>query len=400
MTRLYQWSARNKNGNTYNGEIMAVDNNDVAVFIKSKYDYVTNIKPKSTWFNPKECFHRNSLSAKEKEIFFRQLSTLLNSGIPLIKAVGILKVKVKDNLRELCRYIEQSLLEGLSFSKALDKFPCYFSSPIRKSVSAGEVSGNLINAFLEIADLYKQEENTFKSIRHACIYPCIILAFSCATLVFFLLKVMPLCASIYGSSNIAPYSLLGLMLRGSSLLVEHPFKCAAGFLFLPILLYTHKKALTTFTIKLPYIKNCYKNFAEERFCKLLGLMLKSGIALPLALLAAGETLPTKDLRNSGKILSKDVLKGIPLSKAVELRGNIFSSTTVEFINIGEHSGSLADMLISASFQLNKEVQSKIKELQILLEPAMMLMTAAFVGIMIVAVTSPLFGLVTTLPEYQ
>ncbi|MEG1160371.1 MAG: type II secretion system F family protein, partial [Acidaminococcaceae bacterium] len=126
----------------------------------------------------------------------------------------------------------------------------------------------------------------------------------------------------------------------------------------------------------------------------------SGIALPLALTAAATTLQAPPLVAVSAAVSTAVVRGVSLTRAAELNSELFSATSIEFIQIGEGSGQLVAMLLEAAKIIEQELQAKLKDVKALLEPLLLVVIALLVGAIIFLIASPMFELIKVMPEYN
>jgi type II secretory pathway component PulF len=128
-------------------------------------------------------------------------------------------------------------------------------------------------------------------------------------------------------------------------------------------------------------------------------MLTSGMAVPFALTAAAEALQSREMMQKSLMASNAVIRGTSISQAVALNGELFSDTSIEFISIGEESGSLPEMLWAASLVADDELQTRLKALKVMVEPILLLLVSLLVGCVLFSVASPMVGIISGMPEY-
>ena len=138
---------------------------------------------------------------------------------------------------------------------------------------------------------------------------------------------------------------------------------------------------------------------EQRYCRILSIMLTSGMAVPLALTAAAEALQSREMMQKSLMASNAVIRGTSISQAVALNSELFSDTSIEFISIGEESGSLPEMLWEASLVADDELQTRLKALKVMIEPILLLLVSLLVGCVLFSVASPMVGIISDMPEY-
>ena len=143
-----------------------------------------------------------------------------------------------------------------------------------------------------------------------------------------------------------------------------------------------------------------RSFLEIRFTRLLALMLYSGIAFPQAILRASVTLTDTTMKNNAKYFSENVLRGVGITEAAVQSGNLFSQTGLEFLSIGESSGNLPEMLTEYAEIQEQELFARLRDLKVVLEPVLIVVIATMVFIVMAVMLSPLFDLMTQIPNYE
>lgn len=398
--QVYAWRARNKNGRVITGKLLAESPRAVAQQVQAKYGYVTEIKLATpAWF--KQWFNLNKhLNLQDKEKLFRQLGSLLESGISIIRALDIIAARGNDTVAEISASIRGDLEQGLSFSKAICKLPAYFSSMVIQLVEAGEASGNLPYLLLKLADYYQQEREIRNFIINACLYPGMVMSLALFIGICFLFQILPIFLDLYSSLQVES----GMLLRWIfSIIVwsqEYVVALVITFLLLMITFYGRRSILQKWFLQFPLIKGWYHTLWEARYCRVLSLLLASGITLTNALLLLGPFLPTSNWQHINSCMSRAVLRGIPLSRATTVYSGIFGDISTEFIGLGEENGSLALMLHEAAKLLESELRAELKKVKICLEPILLLILTFIIGGIVYFIMTPVYGLVAKLPSYS
>lgn len=398
--RLYRWKARSPGGKAYNGEYFADDEKQVIDFVHQNYGYVTNIekagKPVSfhRWFQP-----RLKFSSKERAVFFQQLATLLDAGIPIVKAIEMLAVGLSEKCRPVCHRLTLGLQSGRTLSQAMVLQPEIFSAMNVSAVEAGEVSGQITLVLFSLSEFYKQQDKLLKLTRNVCIYPAFLLLLAVLTFIFFSIKLIPSFAELYRSLGVKETPLLQGMISFSGLLQDHAVAlsgmCMAGS---RLVLLQHDRILSLI-LNLPGISPMRHSFLEVRFMRLLALLLRSGISFPEAVKRSSVTLTDLAMKNNAEKFLENVVRGVGITEAAVQAGTLFSKTGVEFLRIGESSGNLPDMMEEfAGFQ-EQELFARLRDVQVILEPALVAVIAAMVFTVMAVMLSPLFTLMTQMPEY-
>ena len=398
---VYRWCARDKRGKKFCGELRAGSEEEVAEFIRSNYGYVTKIERIRHWKEIYADFNSGKYAINDalRESFFRQLAALLDSGISLIKGLEMIKLKSRGGTYEIASSLIKNLNRGLSLAAAMNKQKNIFTPASVKIIEAGENSGSLSILLDELADYYKNQSELKSFVKNACIYPCIVVSLTACTFIFFVFKVLPMFVELYSSFGIEKTSFLKLIDFIGSSIKYFRWEAASFFLFFLGIIYCQRGRIKEGCFKLPVLSGCYRKMMEIRYCRILSIMLKSGIAIPIALTAAAEALQSREMNEKSSMASYAVTRGARISQAIALNGELLSETSIEFISIGEDSGKLPEMLLEAAEAIDNELQAKIKNLKASIEPILLIIIALLVGCVIFSVASPMMGLISGMPEY-
>jgi len=397
--RVYRWQARQRNGKIVSGRMKAADPKEVALHVQARYGYVTSIKPvrnfEQFWLNQTA----GALKLQEKEFLFRQLGLLLESGVQILRALDLVTIQASAPVVQLGKAIHQDLERGQSFSFSLSKRPRDFSPLVVKLIEAGEISGNLAFLFLQLAQYYQREKEVKKTVVTACLYPTLVILLTAFTVGYFLVQVLPVILELYSVLDVETtgfFQTLLFLVEGS----RKNFYLLTVVLFMLVGFAYHKRsALQNLFLELPYFRRLYHGLWEARYCRILSLLLESGIPLVQGLQILTPLLPSQALRSVSLAINKAVVQGMPLSKAANIHAGIFGQLSTEFISLGEENGGLAAMLKEAADILEAELTLKLKRLKILLEPLLLLVLTLFLGGILYSLMTPIYGLMTGLPDY-
>ncbi len=398
---VYRWRARDKRGEKFCGELRAGGEKEVADFIQSNYGYVTKIEEVKHWSNLDLGLKMTNSEFNDgnREKFFRQLTELLDSGMPLLKGLELMQAKSKGRMFEICNSLRIGLNKGLSLAGAMRKQKDDFTAASVRIIEAGEDSGSLSVLLDELADYYKHQNELKRFARNACIYPCIVVTLTVCTSIFFACKVLPLFMGLYSSLGIEQTPVLKMIGFVLEEIERYRWEAACFFLFFLGEIYCQREQIKEGCLRLPVLKGCYREMMEIRYCRVLSIMLKSGIAIPVALTAAAEALQSREMNEKSIMASFAVTRGASISQAVALNGELFSDTSIEFISVGEESGSLPEMLLQAADVVDEELQAQLKNLKEVMEPMLLLLISLLVGCVIYSMASPMFGLIAGMPDY-
>ncbi len=399
--RLFRWQARSSGGRAYNGEYYAESEEQVIDFIRRNYGYVTNIERVKDgrfvrrWFEP-----RLQFSGKERANFYKQLATLLDAGIPIVKGIEMITGRLGKKYKPVCKRLTLSLQSGHPLSYAMSLQSEVFPEMNISVIEAGEASGQISRVLLSLSDFYKQKDKLIKLVRNVCIYPGFLLCLAVLTFLFFSVKLVPSFAELYHSLGVKETPLLQILLSISDLLQNHAAAIFCVFMAGCRLLLLQRSKVLTLLMYLPGIGSLRHSFLEISFTRLLALMLDSGIAFPEAVLRASVTLTDASMKNNAKKFSENVLRGIGIAEAAMQSGNLFSQTGLEFLSIGESSGDLPDMLTEFAEIQEQELFTRLRDVKAVLEPVLVVLIAMMIFTVMAVMLSPLFDLMTRIPEYK
>ena len=399
--RLFRWQARSSGGRVYNGEYYAECEEQVIDFVHKNYGYVTNIekvkdkKPFHRWFQP-----RLQFTNKERANFYKQLSTLLEAGIPIVKGIEMVTGRLSEKHKLVCMRLNLSLQSGHPLSYAMSLQPEFFSNMNIAVVEAGEISGQISRVLLSLSDFYKQQDKLAKLVRNVCIYPGFLLGLAFLTFIFFSVKLVPSFAELYRSLGVRETPLLQILLSISVLLQNHAVALSSVCLAGGKVLLLQRAKILSLLMRFPGIRRMRHSFLEIRFARLLALMVFSGIAFPEAILRASVTLTDASMKNNAKKFSENVLRGVGITEAAMQSGNLFSQMGLEFLSIGESSGNLPEMLTEFADIQEQELFARLRDLKSVLEPALVVVIAVMVFAVMAVMLSPLFDLMTRMPDYN
>lgn len=401
--QLYRWRARSMAGKLYQGSYLADSKQEVAAFLHENYDYITGIEEvQSFTVKISRLFNSGKVNDKERSRFFQQLAAMLGSGIPLCRALELLKTRCPVSLTNVCCLLIADLQAGKALSAAMKKHVHIFRPVTVSVIEAGEQGGILQEMLSELAVYFGQKEEINRFLKNICLYPCLVLSLAIVTGCLFVVKLLPLFADLYQSFDLVPTLPLQVMMFVREIAVK--YWQAAASLSLFILYYLWQRRYSYSLLKwcfcLPLIAGYRQTFLEIRFCKILSLLLNSGISLPVSIKTAAAGSADKKMTAKAMLFSEAIVRGSDITKAAALASPLFSSLTIEFLIVGESSGALATMLKEAALLLEQDFTASLKNFKVLLEPVLLIIISLVIGAMIFTVASPLLTFLTEIPEYE
>lgn len=389
--QLYRWRARSMAGKLYQGSYLADSKQEVAAFLHENYDYITGIEEvQSFTIKISRLFNSGKVNDKERSRFFQQLAAMIGSGIPLCRALELLKTRCPVSLTNVCCLLIAAMKKHVHIFR-----------PVTVSViEAGEQGGILQEMLSELAVYFGQKEEINRFLKNICLYPCLVLSLAIVTGCLFVVKLLPLFADLYQSFDLVPTLPLQVMMFVREIAVKYWQAAASLSLFILYYLWQRRYSLLKWCFCLPLIAGYRQTFLEIRFCKILSLLLNSGISLPVSIKTAAAGSADKKMTAKAMLFSEAIVRGSDITKAAALASPLFSSLTIEFLIVGESSGALATMLKEAALLLEQDFTASLKNFKVLLEPVLLIIISLVIGAMIFTVASPLLTFFTEIPEYE
>ena len=329
----------------------------------------------------------------------KQLQLILSSGIPILKGTALLERRLDPRLASICRRLVLDLQAGQALTKAMKRQPEFFPPLVVALTRAGEQSGELPQVLQSLVQYYTRQKELQGFLAKTLIYPGLLVLAALVVLCFFLLYVLPMLAATYSAMQAQPTKLLQLFLAASHYITAYPLGAAVLLCILGSLIYKLRPRLQLLLCKISWIHSSYLLLMEARFCKLLALLLKSGLNITEAVSIAGATVTDKELKPKLQLLASYLERGIEISAAVSHSLGLFSPLTEELLTIGAATGYLPQMLDEAAQIAENELQERLEKVRELLAPLLLLVAAAFTAGIVYAVLGPLFDLFTVIPEF-
>lgn len=310
------------------------------------------------------------LSLSAKAVFFRQLSSLIESGVPIMGAMEALGKMPNPAIKKVVRIISPMVREGKPLSEALGKFPQYFEEVTIQLVKAGEVGGTLDIRLNDIADYLERINTLRQQFISRMIYPLILVHAGIFIPPIFILVLKGLGA--YLKATLVPLTVIYALVIGIYMLYKMTRK-------VPGL----RESMDAIFLYIPFIGRFFKDSATYRFLLIMGDMSEAGVNIDVAVEAAanacGNTAAKTIFLNACKKLSS----GYPLSSCLE-KTRLVPEMTLQLIRTGEESGNLPKMMKKASQLMGQNLKEVTNRIFAVLPVLFYLMIACYVGYVIIS----------------
>jgi len=343
---------------------------------------------------------RGRIKSREITVFSRQLASLFKSGVPILNALDIIMEQSESPaLRGIIQDIHDGIKEGKSFSSVLTMHPKVFSPLFVAMVRTGENSSALPEVLMGITEhRIKQEEMTSR-LRMAMAYPILMALAGAGTIIFMFAFVIPRLARIYvDMRQVLPLPTRILLAISHGLSHWWPAVILVLFVFVFILrrqgkTQVGKKFWSSVSLRMPILGSLILKAELSRFCRTLGLLLKSGVAILSAIDIAVPVLDNELIKDWIAKSHRDLEQGGTFGKS--LRGSkVIPLFMSNLISVGEESGKLQDALEEVANSYERDTDEAIRIMSSLLEPLMILIMGLVVGFIVVAMLLPIFDINT------
>jgi type IV pilus assembly protein PilC len=347
---------------------------------------------------------RKTIKPKTLMIFTRQLATLIDSGLPLLRGLNVLGKQEPDPvLRKTIGKLADSVQGGSTFSDGLAQHPKIFNKLYINMVKAGELGGVMELVLVRLADFQEKAQKLKNKVVSAMFYPMIVLVIAVAIMAFLLVYIVPKFEQIFADMlGGKPLPALTEFVIGTSRFFQNQWYMILGAVIVVVVAYslagrTEKGLAIIDAIKLrvPLFGDLIKKSAISRFSRTLGTLVTSGVPILQALNITRDTAGNVVLSNAIQKVHDSVKEGESIVSPLEKSG-IFPPMVVSMIDVGEETGQLPEMLLKVADVYDDEVDNTVAGLTSLLEPIMIVFLAVVVGTIVIALFLPLISIISGL----
>ncbi|MBK9165337.1 MAG: type II secretion system F family protein [Acidobacteria bacterium] len=338
-------------------------------------------------------------------LFNQQLSALLRAGIPVLQAVSLLKTRsTSAALREVLGSVEEKIKNGIPLSKAFEDqgiFPRIYTA----SILAGEQSGSLDEVLARFVEYLRRSVSITRKLRGALAYPAFLLVAAGFMIAFLTLYIVPRMSDLFRGldANRGLPAITNFVLAVSTGVTQNIW----WLLPLVIILITAlviwlrtasgRLVLHKFLLRLPVAGTLIKQMATAQLTRSLSTLLSGGITVPDSWEIASQAITNTELRRRSESVLQLIREGRGFTEALE-QANWLPDLALDMIGIGERSGSLREMLDEVAKFYDAESEVKLEQLTTLLEPAILLVMAGVVVVILLAIYLPIIDTISAGPS--
>lgn len=333
------------------------------------------------------------------ETFTRELANLLAGGLPLARALHLLRRESSHpGAKKIWSAVHDDVVGGMPLADALAKWPRTFSTIYVAMVRAGEAGGFLDVVLQQIADFRAREADLKGKVKAALIYPCVLGFLACGVLVFLLTFFIPRFSTIFANFGSKLPALTQAIVMLSEAVTEYGLILGGAIVMIVVAV---RRALSTdsgrrmmemTTLKLPAVGRVAARFALVRFCRMLGTLIGAGVPLVSSLRVAKEALGNQTLADAVEHAVEEVQRGSSLAKSLASCPQLFPASVVEMVTVAEETSRLDKELIRLSTAFESDLDRQLRMLVALAEPALLFIMAGIIGTVVVGMLLPVFML--------
>jgi len=341
--------------------------------------------------------HRR-VRVKALALFARQLSNLVNAGLPLMRALAVLIDQTDDTtLKAALVAVQADVESGIAFSAALAKQPKAFPPLMVSLVRVGEAGGFLGDSLKMIAETYQADAELRDKLKSAATYPLVVLAIAVLAMIGMVTFIVPVFESMFASlGGELPLPTRLLVLTSRNMAWIGPLLAVgviAGWILWTRNRHTEavRKVVGPNVLRMPVLGKLATKLAVSRFARNLSMMIKSGVPLLQALDTVAQTSNNWAIEKAISDVQTSVREGRSFARPLASSG-VFPTLVAQMVAVGEESGTLPEMLASISDIYNAEVKVATEQLASVLEPILIVMVGIMIGSMVLALYLPIFGM--------
>lgn len=347
-----------------------------------------------------EFFTQNRFTLKEQIFFAKRLAFLAKAGVPMMEALIIIRGQTASKGKgKVYETIIEDVANGQDLSTAIRKYKYFLSDFGVNLIKVGETSGILAQNLTYLADELAKKDALRKKVVGALVYPAFITFATLGVVTLLTVYIFPKIMPIFTSLHVPlPFTTLALIAI-SEFLRAWGLLCLFIIAVLLIAYFILRARFTEFRFhtdramfRIPLVGSIARSYNLANFCRTLGLMLRSGVPVAIAMDITAETTPNLVYQRAYARVAEAVIQGEPVSKQLEREPKLFPSILTHMIAVGEKTGSLAPTLGYLAEMYELEVDDQTKNLSSSIEPMLMLIMGLLVGLIAVSVITPIYGI--------
>jgi type IV pilus assembly protein PilC len=402
MPQTYDYKVRDRTGNLVSGQLVGDSEALVQQKLREMGMTPVEVKKANAGLKMEINLRPGRVKLKQIAIFCRQFATMVNSGLPILRALAILGDQTESKeLAKVLVSVRTDVEQGSSLSNAMAKHPKAFNNLFVSMIRSGETGGVLDDVLLNLADQIEKEVELRRKIKSAMTYPVVVVCLVVLIMAAMLLFIVPQFESIYenlGGELPLPTKIL---LTASRAVRTYWYIVLLGGIGLTIALRRYKKTdagrarMDALKIRVPVFGPLFHKVALARFSSTFGMLLRAGVPILQALDIVKDTVNNRVISKAVDDVKGSVREGESIAKPLSKHG-VFPPMVVQMMAVGEETGAVDVMLEKVAEFYNSEVSASVDALTSLIEPLLIAIIGGAVGAAVVALYMPMFNIINLL----
>lgn len=395
----YKYTAYSKEGKEIKGSIEADDKETAMQQIKSEGKIPISVNEEGLFDKDINIsFGGKKASARDLSIFCRQFVSISSAGVAIVDALEMLADQTENKeLRAAITDTKISVQKGETLANSMRRQGKIFPSIMINMIEAGEASGNLDISFDRMATQFEKQTKLQALVKKSMIYPIALLVIVIGVVIAMMVVVIPSFSDMYADMDQELPLLTRALMACSDFIVGKWYILIVVVVIIVIAFKVFaasdkgKYILANISMKMPIFGKLTVKSAAATFARTLSTLTASGISMIDALEITGKTMKNVIFRDAVLEAKEKVAQGRPLSEPLK-NGKVFPNMIVHMIGIGEETGNMEDMLITAASYYEEEVEVATQATAAVVEPLIIVVMAGIVGVIIMAILIPMFGM--------
>lgn len=396
--KRYSYKAKDKTGQIVKGEVEASSEQSAAKLLQQKGLVVIELKPARGGIMAMISSLKDRISNEDVANFTRQLSTMVNAGLPIIDALAILRQQSEGPMKKVISQILADVEGGESLSTALSRHPKVFSPTFIALIKSGEVGGVVDEVLARLADNLEKQQEFQGKVKGALIYPAIIIIGMGIVGLIMMIFVIPRLTTLYDEFDAELPTPTKILIGLSNFIVR----------FWPFVLLLVIGAIYGFSqyrktkkgrektdqliFKLPIIGDLQRQVMLTEVTRTLSLMVGSGVSILESLTITAGVVGNVIIADALRDVANQVEKGFPIAYAFAKHPEAFPFILSQMVAVGEETGKMDEVLAKISHVFEVEADQKVKALTSAVEPLVMVLLGLGVGFLVIAIILPIYNL--------
>jgi type IV pilus assembly protein PilC len=351
-------------------------------------------------------FERKKVKPKILMMFTRQLATLIDAGLPLLRSLNVLAKQERNKVfKNTINKLADAIQGGNTFSDALARHPRVFNNLYVNMVKAGEIGGVLELVLNRLSEFQEKAAKVKNKVIGAMVYPIIVITMAVGIMGFLLVFIVPKFEEIFHDMlGDKPLPKITTFVIGASNLVKDHGLILLGGAIAAVAVYKFigrtrggRFLIDNFKLRMPLFGDLNRKTAISRFARTLGTLVTSGVPILQALNITRETAGNAAIASAISEVHDSVKEGESIVQPLEA-SRAFPPIVVSMVDVGEETGKLPEMLLKIADVYDDEVDNAVARLTSMLEPIMIVFLALIVGTIVLALFTPLISIISGLQQ--